>query len=94
MCLGFDLACLLGVLTDLPTIGVAKNLLCVDGIEKDDKFREKVHFLQIASEGIHRVPTTQGKQGKSLEIFNYFTSNRYFKVLFNVHFSNIPSHFI
>eukprot|EP00730_Choanoeca_flexa_P019020 TRINITY_DN9278_c0_g1_i1.p3 TRINITY_DN9278_c0_g1~~TRINITY_DN9278_c0_g1_i1.p3 ORF type:complete len:252 (+),score=46.54 TRINITY_DN9278_c0_g1_i1:4753-5508(+) len=31
----FGLACHLGVLTDIPTIGVGKNLLCVDGLERE-----------------------------------------------------------
>ncbi|XP_045428260.1 endonuclease V isoform X12 [Pipistrellus kuhlii] len=32
---GFGVACHLGVLTDLPCVGVAKKLLQVDGLEKD-----------------------------------------------------------
>jgi deoxyinosine 3'endonuclease (endonuclease V) len=31
---GFGLASHLGVLIDIPTIGIGKNLLCVDGLEK------------------------------------------------------------
>jgi len=33
---GFGLACHLGVLADIPTVGVAKNFLFVDGMERND----------------------------------------------------------
>jgi len=35
-------ACHLGVLTDLPCVGVAKNLLHVDGLVKDELHKEQV----------------------------------------------------
>ncbi|XP_054702209.1 endonuclease V isoform X3 [Grus americana] len=43
---GFGVACHLGVLTDLPCVGVAKNLLQVDGLVRDELHREQVHSLQ------------------------------------------------
>lgn len=36
------MACHLGVLTDLPCIGVAKKLLQVDGLENNAQHKEKV----------------------------------------------------
>ncbi|XP_030876397.1 endonuclease V isoform X3 [Leptonychotes weddellii] len=38
---GFGVACHLGVLTDLPCVGVAKKLLQVDGLENDAQHKEK-----------------------------------------------------
>uniref|UniRef100_A0A2K6SKI2 Endonuclease V n=1 Tax=Saimiri boliviensis boliviensis TaxID=39432 RepID=A0A2K6SKI2_SAIBB len=39
---GFGMACHLGVLTDLPCVGVAKKLLQVDGLENDALHKEKL----------------------------------------------------
>ena len=42
--LEFGLACQLGVLVDIPSLGVAKNLFQVDGLEKNDDHKQKVDF--------------------------------------------------
>ena len=39
---GFGLACHLGVLLDVPCVGVAKTLIHVDGIEEDAAHKAKV----------------------------------------------------
>ncbi|KAI2585533.1 endonuclease V, partial [Homo sapiens] len=42
----FGVACHLGVLTDLPCVGVAKKLLQVDGLENNALHKEKIRLLQ------------------------------------------------
>ncbi|NXC37808.1 ENDOV Endonuclease, partial [Penelope pileata] len=42
----FGVACHLGVLTDLPCVGVAKKLLQVDGLARDELHKEQIRSLQ------------------------------------------------
>nr|XP_045744263.1 endonuclease V isoform X1 [Mirounga angustirostris] len=47
---GFGVACHLGVLTDLPCVGVAKKLLQVDGLENDAQHKEKIRLLRAGGD--------------------------------------------
>ncbi|XP_042198246.1 endonuclease V isoform X4 [Callorhinchus milii] len=56
----FGVACHLGVLTDLPCVGVAKNLLWVDGLEEKILLKEKLKDLQEAG-GTYPLTGSSGK---------------------------------
>ncbi|XP_034881727.1 endonuclease V isoform X2 [Mirounga leonina] len=57
---GFGVACHLGVLTDLPCVGVAKKLLQVDGLENDAQHKEKNKEEKTEFQGSHQGRTVLG----------------------------------
>ncbi|KFQ32415.1 Endonuclease V, partial [Mesitornis unicolor] len=77
---GFGVACHLGVLTDLPCIGVAKNLLHVDGLVRDKLHREQVHSLQKEGDGFPLTGTSGTVLGMVLRSYNNSSKPLYVSV--------------
>ncbi|KAM9317007.1 endonuclease V [Gastrophryne carolinensis] len=64
---GFGVACHLGILTDLPTIGVAKNLLQVDGLENNEAHKEQAKQLQNGGDFFHLLGSSGNILGAALK---------------------------
>ncbi|XP_058708531.1 endonuclease V isoform X2 [Poecile atricapillus] len=77
---GFGTACHLGVLTDLPCIGVAKNLLQVDGLVRDELHREQVRSLQRSGETFPLTGTSGKVLGMALRSYNNSSKPLYVSV--------------
>ncbi|KAF4797459.1 E3 ubiquitin-protein ligase RNF213 [Turdus rufiventris] len=77
---GFGTACHLGVLTDLPCIGVAKNLLHVDGLVRDELHREQVRSLRRSGETFPLTGTSGKVLGMALRSCNNSSKPLYVSV--------------
>ncbi|XP_076345238.1 endonuclease V-like isoform X2 [Tachypleus tridentatus] len=63
----FGLASHLGVLLDIPCIGVAKSLHFVDGLQRDVSYRQKVESLNKAGDYFYLLGTTGNILGAALK---------------------------
>ncbi|XP_075025441.1 endonuclease V isoform X11 [Calonectris borealis] len=77
---GFGVACHLGVLTDLPCIGVAKNLLQVDGLVRDELHREQIRSLQREGDTFPLTGTSGRVLGMVLRSYNSSSKPLYISV--------------
>ncbi|XP_063207899.1 endonuclease V isoform X2 [Chroicocephalus ridibundus] len=77
---GFGVACHLGVLTDLPCIGVAKNLLQVDGLVRDELHREQIRSLQREGDTFPLTGTSGRALGMALRSNNNSSKPLYISV--------------
>ncbi|XP_075627182.1 endonuclease V isoform X2 [Balearica regulorum gibbericeps] len=77
---GFGVACHLGVLTDLPCVGVAKNLLQVDGLVRDELHREQVHSLRREGDTFPLRGASGGVLGMVLRSYNNSSKPLYISV--------------
>uniref|UniRef100_A0A8C7PDP5 Endonuclease V n=1 Tax=Oncorhynchus mykiss TaxID=8022 RepID=A0A8C7PDP5_ONCMY len=70
----FGLACHLGVLSGLPCIGVAKNLLQVQGVEKNEKHQSQIASLQKGGESFP-LTSDSGKVLGKVRLTRTFTAS-------------------
>uniref|UniRef100_A0A8C1SRL6 Endonuclease V n=2 Tax=Cyprinus carpio TaxID=7962 RepID=A0A8C1SRL6_CYPCA len=62
----FGLACHLGVLSDLPCVGVAKNLLHVEGVVRSEEHQSQINALQKSGDSFPLATTSGRVLGKAL----------------------------
>ncbi|XP_050175248.1 endonuclease V isoform X3 [Myiozetetes cayanensis] len=77
---GFGVACHLGVLTDLPCVGVAKNLLQVDGLVRDELHREQIRSLQRSGDTFPLTGTSGRVLGMALRSYHNSSKPLYVSV--------------
>ncbi|XP_066237578.1 endonuclease V isoform X5 [Saccopteryx leptura] len=77
---GFGVACHLGVLTDLPCIGVAKKLLHVDGLENNILHKEKINLLQAGGNSFPLMGGSGAVLGMALKSHDHSTKPLYVSV--------------
>ncbi|XP_055763330.1 endonuclease V-like isoform X1 [Salvelinus fontinalis] len=76
----FGLACHLGVLSGLPCIGVAKNLLQVQGVEKNEEHQSQIASLQKGGESFPLTSDSGKVLGKALRSSDSSTKPVYVSV--------------
>ncbi|KAG8446512.1 hypothetical protein GDO86_014100 [Hymenochirus boettgeri] len=77
---GFGVACHLGILTDLPCIGVAKNLLQVDGLENNENHKEKIRQLRNGGDSFNLIGISGNILGAALKSCNKSSKPIYISV--------------
>ncbi|XP_015998794.1 endonuclease V isoform X4 [Rousettus aegyptiacus] len=77
---GFGVACHLGVHTDLPSIGVAKKLLQVDGLENNALHKEKIRLLQAGGDTFPLTGGSGAVLGMALRSHDHSTKPLYVSV--------------
>ncbi|XP_025855698.1 endonuclease V isoform X2 [Vulpes vulpes] len=77
---GFGVACHLGVLTDLPCIGVAKKLLQVDGLENNAQHKEKIRLLQAEGDTFPLIGGSGTVLGMALKSHSHSSKPLYVSV--------------
>ncbi|XP_023507620.1 endonuclease V isoform X8 [Equus caballus] len=77
---GFGVACHLGVLTDLPCVGVAKKLLQVDGLENNAQHKEKIQLLQARGDSFPLMGGSGTILGMALKSHDHSTKPLYVSV--------------
>ncbi|XP_045046150.1 endonuclease V [Desmodus rotundus] len=77
---GFGVACHLGVLTDLPCIGVAKKLLQVDGLENDALHKDKIRLLRAGGDSFPLTGGSGAVLGMALRSHEHSTKPLYISV--------------
>ncbi|XP_036053495.1 endonuclease V isoform X2 [Onychomys torridus] len=77
---GFGVACHLGVLTDVPCIGVAKKLLQVDGLENNPLHKQKIVLLQAGGDTFPLMGNSGMVLGMALKSHDHSTNPLYISV--------------
>ncbi|XP_061687078.1 endonuclease V-like isoform X3 [Syngnathoides biaculeatus] len=76
----FGLACHVGVLSGLPCVGVAKNLLQVQGVYKNEKHQSQISALQKGGDNFPLITTSGKVLGKALRSSDKSTKPVYVSV--------------
>lgn len=74
------MACHLGVLTDLPCVGVAKKLLQVDGLENNALHKEKIRLLRAGGDTFPLMGGSGTVLGMALKSHDHSTKPLYVSV--------------